>query len=82
MPTTQSCPTPPPAVVRKDGVLYFEGTIKQFDSAGEIQIWSYVCFWIFFLQFLCHMPLINKQMLSIFFVALSHCDKQKFCLLH
>ena len=36
----------------------------------------------FFFQFLCHMQLINNFFLSILFVALSHCDKQKFCLLH
>ena len=38
-------------------------------------------FWAFFLQFLCHMPLINTKFLSISFVSLSHCDKKKFSLL-
>ena len=59
-----------------------KGTPKQFDSAGETQIWKDVCFWLFLSQFVCPMPLINRNFLSILFVALSHCDKQKFSLLH
>ena len=58
-----------------------KGTPKQFDSAAEIQIWKDVCFWLFF-QFLCHMTQRNKIFFSVLFVALSHCDKQKFSLSH
>ena len=36
----------------------------------------------FFLQFLWHMPKRNWIFFSILFVALSHCDKDLFCLLH
>ena len=61
--------------------LYFQGTPKQFDSGGEIQIWMVVCFGLFF-QFLCHMPQRNWILFSILFVALSHCDKDLFCWSH
>ena len=58
-----------------------KGTPKKFDSAGEIQIWKDVGFWLNF-QFLCHMAQKNWIFFSILFVALSHCDKQKICLSH
>ena len=54
-----------------------QGTPKQFDSAGEIQIWKDVCFWLIF-QFLCDMPQKNQIYFQYFFVALSHCDKHIF----
>ena len=43
--------------------LSYQGTPKQFDSAGEIQIWKDVCFWVFFQVFVLHAT--NK--LDIFF---------------
>ena len=58
-----------------------KGSPKQFDSAGEIQIWKGVCFWLFF-QFVCYTQQINWIFFSVLFVALSHCDKQNFLLSH
>ena len=58
-----------------------KGTQKQFDSAGEIQIWKDVYPWFFF-QFLCHRPQKNESFFLVLFVALSHCDKQKLSKSH
>ena len=58
-----------------------EGTPKQFDSSGEIQIENYVFFLAFWPIPLSHATK-KLDIFSILSVALSHCDKDLFCLSH
>ena len=60
-----------------------KGTPKQFDSGCEIQIWKDV-FFLFFSSSLIPLSHATKKMdiFSILFVALSHCNKDLFCLSH
>ena len=61
-------------------VSHQKGTQSNLIAMVKFKFGRLFCF-VFF-QFLCHMPLINRQILSILFVSLSHSDKQKFRLLH
>ena len=58
-----------------------QGTPKQFGSGGEIQIWKDVSFWLFFPIPLSHATK-KLDIFSVLFVAVSHCDKEIFCLVH
>ena len=74
--------------------LNWPSTPKQFDSAGDIQFWRDVCFWLFFSISLLHATkkldyfftivccTESLQQTEFLFVALSHCNKHNFCLSH